>query len=126
MLQQNNDIFYNTQFAHVFDTDFMSNVTIFDSFPETPTIEELLSRLSLGKENLMNAKTISGGQKQMITFIRAMNSPYNVLLMDEPCSSVDVKHADILLQYALESDKTIIMTSHTQLPEQDFTQVISL
>ncbi|MFO8083598.1 MAG: ABC transporter ATP-binding protein [Desulfobacterales bacterium] len=44
---------------------------------------------------------LSGGEKQRVIFARAVAQQTSVLLLDEPCASMDVKHALRILKVAL-------------------------
>jgi iron complex transport system ATP-binding protein len=53
---------------------------------------------------------LSGGEKQRVIFARAIAQDTSVLLLDEPCASMDVKHALRILNVALEKVKKKKMT----------------
>jgi phosphate transport system ATP-binding protein len=67
------------------------------------------------KNNLnRNALTLSGGQQQRLCIARAIALKPEILLMDEPCSSLDpvstAKIDDLL--YELKQHYTIVMVTH--------------
>ena len=57
---------------------------------------------------------LSGGEKQRIGIARIMLIDPDVIVMDEPTSSLDIFHEKILLKTLEEeyTEKTIIMVSH--------------
>ena len=59
---------------------------------------------------------LSGGEKQRVIFARAIAQETSVLLLDEPCSSMDVKHALRILNVAsdqvLKKGVTVIAVMH--------------
>jgi iron complex transport system ATP-binding protein len=59
---------------------------------------------------------LSGGEKQRVIFARAIAQETSVLLLDEPCASMDVKHALRILNIALEKVKkkgiTVVAVMH--------------
>lgn len=65
-------------------------------------------------KNNINNNLLSGGQKQRLCLSRAFLKPFDILILDEPSSSIDID-----LEYNLKSDlkklieeKTLIITSH--------------
>lgn len=61
-----------------------------------------------------NGSKLSGGQKQLVWFLRILLSNPDVLILDEPTASVDQRTKDILhmLLQRFFHDKTIIMVTH--------------
>ncbi|MBO7215070.1 MAG: ABC transporter ATP-binding protein [Clostridia bacterium] len=75
----------------------------------------------LEKVNLLDKKdcyphSLSGGEKQRINFLRAISYPSQVVIMDEPFSSLDLKLKLCLISDFLslwkESKKTVIFVTH--------------
>lgn len=69
-------------------------------------------------EKLFDKKVVhlSGGQKQRLAFVRAIASPFKLLIGDEPTGNLDAMTADILMGYATqsirESRQSALFVSH--------------
>lgn len=82
-------------------------------------VEELLKSVNLLDEisNLdMPASKLSGGQKQRLCIARMLTTKPEVLMLDEPCSSLDMKNVLIVedLLKSLSQRYTIIITTHNE------------
>ncbi|ADK15310.1 putative ABC transporter ATP-binding protein [Clostridium ljungdahlii DSM 13528] len=79
-------------------------------------LTEYIHRLPRGLDTEISQNTagVSGGQAQVIAFIRAMLSNKDVIILDEPISNVDAETREIMLRI-LKSRKTssiLIIISH--------------
>ncbi|MBW9172102.1 ABC transporter ATP-binding protein/permease [Clostridium estertheticum] len=79
-------------------------------------LQEYINRLPKGldTEITQNNSGISGGQAQVIAFIRVILSNKDVIILDEPISNVDVETRDLILGILREEDfeGTLIVVSH--------------
>ena len=59
---------------------------------------------------------LSGGQKQRLAFVRAIASPFKLLIGDEPTGNLDAMTADKLMSYATQSirdsNRSALFVSH--------------
>lgn len=82
-------------------------------------VEELLKSVNLlGEINDLDmpASKLSGGQKQRLCIARMLTTKPEVLMLDEPCSSLDMKNVLIIeeLLKSLSQRYTIIITTHNE------------
>lgn len=82
-------------------------------------VEELLKSVNLlGEINDLDmpASKLSGGQKQRLCIARMLTTKPEVLMLDEPCSSLDMKNVLIVedLLKSLSQRYTIIITTHNE------------
>ena len=77
---------------------------------------EILSDINLDEKTQdFSITNISGGQKQRLSFIRAIITNYNVLFADEPTGNLDFLNAEILMKYLIDNMKessSAIIVSH--------------
>ncbi|RKF59301.1 ATP-dependent bile acid permease [Erysiphe neolycopersici] len=76
-----------------------------------------------------NGIGLSGGQKARISLARAVYSQANILLLDDPLSSLDYQTAEFVMQRCLSSPivkgRTVILVTHrTELCSEIATQII--
>lgn len=118
---------YVSQSTFIFDDTISNNITI--SNP-TNKINQTLLEISIKMSSLDNwvnsldlknktvlsqdGVSISGGQKQRIGIARAIYNDSDLLLFDEPTSSLDSKTEQEIMNtiYSLKGKKTIIIVTH--------------
>ncbi len=109
-----NSIVYLKQKNHIYVENYENNVTIFNSFANIShkyITQEKLEFLSQFSDCTLS----SGGEQQLISFVRALNSGCDVLIMDEPFSALD-PDTEMKICKALcnDKDKTLIMVTHNE------------
>ena len=78
---------------------------------------KLPQTLPFGAEKLLKTKVqdMSGGMKKLCSIVCGVVSDPEILLLDEPCASLDEEHKQMLLAYlkqCKESGKTIVYVGH--------------
>ena len=81
--------------------------------------------LALEKSNILHKKNtnisiLSGGEKQRVSFARAIINDPKILLLDEPTASLDKKNSQQLIEFlknSKKSGKTIVIATHDLLFE---------
>ncbi len=80
------------------------------------TIGEMLERVGLGKKKKKLPQMLSGGEKQRVAIARAFLFPHDLLLMDEPFSSLDLALKKSLIELVIslwkEREETVIFVTH--------------
>ena len=79
--------------------------------------EKLLTKVSLTQNLNDAADNLSGGEKQRLALARVMLLEPEVLLLDEPSSSLDhkteAKIIKMVVDYVRENNRTLIMVTHS-------------
>lgn len=119
--------------AHIFETTVLENLRVArPSVTEREAVlllievglGEWLSQLPEGIHTVMgeDAATISGGERRRLLLARALASPADYLLLDEPGEHLDPETADPLIRDLLRAGKradhprTIILATHRLTP----------
>jgi zinc/manganese transport system ATP-binding protein/zinc transport system ATP-binding protein len=77
--------------------------------------EETLERLGLGGLGQRHIRELSGGQQQRVFLARALIGQPDILILDEPTASVDVKTRDDILHLLAELNRqgvTVVLSTH--------------
>lgn len=129
---QKSNIVYVSQNEILF-TDTISNNIDSDNIIDISKIcliDEIVKNNQLGYNMLIeeNGFNLSGGERQRIILARALANEFDILIIDEGLSQVDINMERKILKNLLKNynDKTIIFISH-RLENMDlFNQVIKL
>jgi len=83
-------------------------------FDELLEIFEFKQRFPFGLDTIVeeNGNNMSGGQKQIISFIRAVLSKPKILILDEVTSNIDAVSERIILDYIMRLDLTVVIITH--------------
>ncbi|MEW8969637.1 MAG: ABC transporter ATP-binding protein [Mesobacillus sp.] len=122
-LQLRRSVIMVSQSPVIFDGSIEDNLQIGLSFSEKdPTsakeMKELLELFLLDKRLDEDAEHLSGGEKQRLSWARAMLLDPEVFLLDEPTSALDEETANTVLlrfrDYVRKKSKTVIMITHSK------------
>lgn len=76
---------------------------------------DALERLGLAHLAGRNFDELSGGQRQLVIFARALASGADILVLDEPTSALDLKNQGIVLEWIArlrDEGLTVLFTTH--------------
>ena len=123
----------------IIDENIMINSTLrfSHSNEEIDKIKFYLKKFNLNKflnnkffdeNSTLSIKNMSGGEKQRIAFIRSIINNPDLLILDEPVSSLDKKNSEIIFEFLNEykKDKIIIVTSHKISEKKYFDKIFYL
>lgn len=130
---------YAAQMPTIIDENIYVNIAL-DYLNNQRTenkIKEYLKKFDLNKFNkkkyFINSisssiKDMSGGEKQRIGFIRAIINDANLILLDEPTSSLDSNNEKKIFQFLgnIKKNKIIVVTSHKKNQKKYFDKIINL
>lgn len=81
-------------------------------------IDDILSILDIKEAKFLYPDELSGGMKQKVNIARALLYDFNVLLLDEPFRSLDIKIKNSIMNLirtiSKEKEITIILVSHNK------------
>ena len=105
----NNDIYYNLNYGSGYSENaiwkFIDKIGLTDFFNSFP--KKLQTKV--GKEG----SKLSGGQKQLIMIVRVLIQNKQIILLDEPTSSLDVNMKKLLIDLLTSiKTKTFVIVSH--------------
>jgi ATP-binding cassette subfamily C protein len=72
------------------------------------------------------SRNVSGGERQRLCLARALYSDSDLLMMDEPFSSIQKRLANKILKYIMNSfpNKTILIVTHQDIPKKYFNKFL--
>lgn len=122
-LQLRRTVVMVSQAPVIFDGSIEDNLQIGRSFSEkdlasAKEMEEILQLFLLDKRLDEEAEHLSGGEKQRLSWARAMLLDPEVFLLDEPTAALDEETAKTVLmkfhEYAKQHAKTVVMITHSK------------
>lgn len=125
------DVVYISQDEILFTDTLLNNIGSSDlNIARICLLDDIISKNNLGFNMLIeeNGFNLSGGEKERIILARALNRNFNILVIDEGLSQVDVKMEREILKNLISfyKDKTIIFISHREDNKDLFNQIIRL
>jgi ATP-binding cassette, subfamily B, bacterial PglK len=130
---------YSSQTTTILDENILFNSTLKyeNSRKDIKKLKILLNQFGLkkfshqkffSKHELATIKSMSGGEKQRVGFIRTiMNNP-DLILLDEPTSSLDKENEIKLFQFlsSIKNNKIIVVATHNKDHVKYFDKIITL
>lgn len=96
----------------------LENLVIFEEIHDIKQnrILDLLNQVSLGHKVNSLIDTLSGGEKQRISFVRSIIHEPNILFCDEPTGALDPINGSLLLKYIKEYSQNhlVIFVTHNE------------
>ncbi len=94
---------------------------------ETEQMSPIFKSLGIEDKMFSLVSTLSGGQQQRVAVARAIYRSSEILLGDEPVSSVDPHHAGVVLELLLRTAPTVILSLHSvHLALEYFDRIVGL
>jgi ABC-type multidrug transport system ATPase subunit len=91
-------------------------------------LNKFLNYKYMNSNSIQSIKNMSGGEKQRIAIIRSIINEPDLLILDEPTSSLDEKNSEIIFNFLKDFKKSriIIVTSHKEKEKKFFDKIINL
>jgi ABC-type multidrug transport system fused ATPase/permease subunit len=93
-------------------------------------LADVFSKMTDGIDTMVGkyGSKVSGGQRQIIWLLRTILQNPDIILMDEPTSSIDEKTKEVVqhLCNVLMKDKTVIMVTHDAFLTQFADRIIHM
>ena len=138
-ISNNYNISFLPQNPTILDENIIINSTLrfSNSSEEIKKIKFYLKKFNLNKflnykymnsNSIQSIKNMSGGEKQRIAIIRSIINEPDLLILDEPTSSLDEKNSEIIFNFLKDFKKSriIIVTSHKEKEKKFFDKIINL
>ena len=116
-VNQNNRLFNKTILENIQYGNDLSEKEIINLMQKLD-IENIFKNLEMGlKSNAgINGENLSGGQKQMVYFLRCFGKKNKILILDEPTAAIDKKNTENIVKAIKEISKncTVILITHDE------------
>ncbi len=85
-----------------------------ESLGASESLEVELNRIGISDSIYTKISSLSGGMKRRISLLRALTTPSNVLILDEPFKGLDDELKLAVMEYVKEKshDKTVLLITH--------------
>lgn len=104
---------YVTQFPALIDGNILSNIDFSDAGVLESKALEICNFFGLSSTS--NVDNLSGGQRQLVSIVRAITNSNGYILMDEPTSALDLNKKELLKRYIEEDlDNRYVIITHDQ------------
>ena len=107
-------VFHNVYMGRLHERSVWRNLRnlIFPVPSDVDEVRAVLARLRLGDKIFSNVGQLSGGQYQRTALARALYHPGQVIVADEPVSSVDEHQAREILATMNNEKETVLLAMH--------------
>jgi phosphonate transport system ATP-binding protein len=107
-------VFHNTYMGRLDKHSPFYNITnlFYPLKKEKREVSDLLKKLSLDEKIFTPVGELSGGEQQRTAIARALYTQKEVLLGDEPVSSLDEHQSQQILKAILNSHETVVLALH--------------
>ena len=113
---------YMVQSAYNFDFSVKRNVLLFTKKIDEQRIKEaerMMKVIGIDALAKKNANRLSGGERQKTALVRTLTQDAELLLLDEPTSSMDVSSSkiaeDLIREYREKTGCTVFIVTHSVL-----------
>ncbi len=110
-----NIAYYNQHFINSLPMDKNPVEYLLDKYKEFnyQEIRNLLGKFGLkGKSQILNIKSLSGGQKARIVFVDIYLENANLILLDEPTNNLDIESVNALIKAINNYKGSIVIITH--------------
>ena len=114
-IDMTNNVCYVPQNAVIFNASYEDNVTIYGTYKKEklPFYESFFpSEVVTHIKSNADLSNLSGGEKQVVSFIRALCSEKEVLMMDEPFSAMNKVTIDYFFKNFKQIRRMMLIVSH--------------
>ena len=122
------NIYFNVTFKEENDLSVIENDKKYKNLIKLLSLENFVNSRSEKSNWKVNefSKNLSGGEKQRLSLARALYSDFEILLMDEPFSSIEKRLANKILKYIMKnfSNKTILIITHQHVSKKYFNKFL--
>lgn len=113
-------VIYMTQSSYNFDFNVKHNILLYINKKDTNKVKEaerMIEYLGIDALSKKNAQKVSGGEGQKTALIRTLMQNGDLLLLDEPTSSMDItssaKTEELIKEYQQKTGCTVFIVTHS-------------
>lgn len=113
-------VIYMTQSSYNFDFNVKHNILLYINKKDTNKVKEaerMIEYLGIDALSKKNAQKVSGGEGQKTALIRTLMQNGDLLLLDEPTSSMDItssaKAEELIKEYQQKTGCTVFIVTHS-------------
>lgn len=117
-VQQKFDLMLASNFSFEDNLRFasMPRFPTISSLPKETAIPSFINSFGINPKQLV--KSLSGGQRQILAILMALQKPTKILLLDEPTASLDMKNSNMVMNFIKEliasTEITVLVICHNQ------------